>query len=65
MIDVHKHCPVCGTPIPLEEKTCSGKCQKVMDEQQAKLKKSKTTLTVVMIVFLIVFAFMMFSDKIF
>ena len=63
MIDVHKHCPVCGTPIPLEETTCSPKCQTVMDEQQAKLNKSKKTLTIVMIVFLIVLALMIFLPK--
>ena len=63
MIDVHKHCPVCGTPIPLEETTCSPKCQSVLDEQQAKLTKSKRTLTIVMIVFLIVLALMIFLPK--
>jgi predicted nucleic acid-binding Zn ribbon protein len=63
MIDVHKHCPVCGSPIPLEESTCSPKCQTVMDEQETKLKKSKKTLSIVMIVFLIVFAIMIFAPK--
>jgi len=60
MIDVHKHCPVCGTPIPLEESTCSPKCQDVIDERNAKLKKSRRTLSIVMVVFLIVLAFTLF-----
>ena len=63
MIDVHKHCPVCGTPIPLEESTCSPKCQSVLDEQQTKLEKSKRTLTLVMVNFLIVLALMIFGPK--
>lgn len=63
MIDVHKHCPVCGSPIPLEESTCSPKCQNVMDERQAKMKKSRRTLSIVMIIFIIVLAVMLFYDK--
>lgn len=60
MSDIHKHCPVCGTPIPLEESTCSPKCQEVVVEQQAKLKKSRITLFILMVIFIIVFIFMMF-----
>jgi len=60
MIDVHKHCPICGTPIPLEESTCSLKCQNTLEERQTKLKKSRMTLSIVMIIFIIVLAVTMF-----
>ncbi|MCL2115355.1 MAG: DUF2116 family Zn-ribbon domain-containing protein [Methanobrevibacter sp.] len=60
MTDIHKHCPVCGTPIPLEESTCSQKCQDVISEQQSKIKRSRLTLFVVMIIFIIVFGLTMF-----
>lgn len=33
MIDPHKHCPICGTPIPLNELVCSPDCQKVWDQK--------------------------------
>jgi predicted nucleic acid-binding Zn ribbon protein len=63
MTDIHKHCPICGTPIPLEERVCSQKCQDVLEEQQAKIKKSRRTLTILMIVFIVVFAFIMFFNN--
>ena len=28
-VEPHKHCPICGTPIPLNELVCSPDCQKV------------------------------------
>ncbi|MCL2156934.1 MAG: DUF2116 family Zn-ribbon domain-containing protein [Methanobrevibacter sp.] len=60
MTEIHKHCPVCGTPIPLKESTCSQKCQDVIVEQQSKIRRSRITLFIVMIIFIIVFAFLMF-----
>lgn len=27
-VEPHKHCPICGTPIPLNELVCSPDCQK-------------------------------------
>lgn len=59
MTDVHKHCPVCNTPIPLEEVTCSPKCQKVFEAKQAQFRRSRIILYVVMIIFVLVFAYMM------
>lgn len=41
MTDIHKHCPVCNTPIPLDETTCSPKCQKVLRDRQAQMKRSR------------------------
>ncbi|MCC7562632.1 MAG: DUF2116 family Zn-ribbon domain-containing protein [Methanobrevibacter arboriphilus] len=60
MTDMHKHCPVCNTPIPLDETTCSPKCQKVLRDRQAKMKRSRMILFVVMVIFILVFAYMMF-----
>lgn len=58
MVDIHKHCPVCNTPIPLEETTCSSKCQKVLEKSQAQVRRSRMILYIVMIVFIIIFAYM-------
>ncbi|MEA4957759.1 hypothetical protein SDC9_33946 [bioreactor metagenome] len=60
MVDIHKHCPVCNTPIPLEETTCSPKCQEILESRQAQMKRSRVILFVVMVVFIVIFAYMMF-----
>lgn len=41
MTKPHRHCTVCGTPIPLEESTCSDKCEKVLKENQNRVRKSR------------------------
>ncbi len=28
----HKHCEICGTPVVMDKRVCSGKCQKGLDE---------------------------------
>jgi len=60
MIDIHKHCPVCNTPIPLDETTCSPKCQNVLNKRQSQVKRSRMILSVIMIIFILVFAYTMF-----
>jgi len=53
MTDIHKHCPVCSTPIPMEETTCSSKCQTILDNKQAQVSKGKNIMNVIMIIFLV------------
>ncbi|MDR3063170.1 MAG: DUF2116 family Zn-ribbon domain-containing protein [Methanobrevibacter sp.] len=65
MVDVHKHCPICGTPIPLEEFTCSNKCQMEYNNRMAKSKKSRLMSFAIMVLFIIVgVAFVLFRNKI-
>ena len=52
-VEPHKHCPICGTPIPLNELVCSPDCQKVWDQRLNQQKKSRYMLTGVIILFLI------------
>jgi predicted nucleic acid-binding Zn ribbon protein len=54
MTKPHRHCAVCSTPIPLEERTCSDKCQKILVENQKKVKKTKTILYIVFGAFILV-----------
>lgn len=63
MTDMHKHCPVCNTPIPLEEIICSPKCQKTLEAKQTQIRRSRIILYVVMIVFVLIFAYMMIFNK--
>ncbi|MDR2624165.1 MAG: DUF2116 family Zn-ribbon domain-containing protein [Methanobrevibacter sp.] len=58
MVDVHKHCPVCGTPIPLNETTCSDKCQEILINRASKVKKSRLMLFLVFIIFILVWGFL-------
>ena len=38
-VEPHKHCPICGTPIPLNELVCSPDCQTVWDQRINQQKK--------------------------
>jgi predicted nucleic acid-binding Zn ribbon protein len=60
MIESHKHCPICGTPIPLDEKVCSPDCEKVWNQRLEKGKKSRITLLILLVIFILVWAFMTF-----
>lgn len=59
-VEPHKHCPICGTPIPLDELVCSPDCQKVWDAKINQQKKSRYVLLGVIAIFIIVWAIMMF-----
>ncbi|MBX7075746.1 MAG: DUF2116 family Zn-ribbon domain-containing protein [Methanobacteriaceae archaeon] len=59
-VEPHKHCPVCGTPIPMNEKTCSEECDKVIALRQNNMKKSRIMVFVLIIVFVAVWAYMTF-----
>lgn len=54
MVEPHKHCPVCGSPIPLDQRVCSNDCEIVWDQRMKKAKKSKITLFVVIVIFILV-----------
>ncbi|MCC9260946.1 hypothetical protein MBBWO_03710 [Methanobrevibacter woesei] len=53
-VEPHKHCPICGTPIPLNELVCSPDCQKIWNQRLAQQKKSRYGLLAVIIIFVIV-----------
>lgn len=59
-VEPHKHCPICGTPIPLNELVCSPDCQNVWDQRLNQQKKSRYMLTGVIILFLAIWAIMTF-----
>ena len=40
-VEPHKHCPICGTPIPLNELVCSPDCQKVWDQRLVDSKEKQ------------------------
>lgn len=59
-VEPHKHCPICGNPIPLNEFVCSPDCQKVWDAKVNQQKKSRLILYALIVVFIIVWAWITF-----
>ena len=59
MVEQHKHCPVCGSPIPMKERVCSPDCEKVLQQKQASIKKTRIALFAVILIFIIVWAYFM------
>lgn len=59
-VEPHKHCPVCGTPIPVKERVCSSDCEKVLEGRQQQIKKSRIMLFAVIVIFILVWAYFMF-----
>ena len=59
-IEPHKHCPVCGTAIPLDETTCSTECDKVLSMKQEQHRKSRMFLLIILIIFIVIWAYMTF-----
>jgi predicted nucleic acid-binding Zn ribbon protein len=57
MVDQHKHCPMCGTPIPMNERFCSPKCEQIFAERQRKLARTRKImfagLAIVIIIYLL------------
>ncbi|MCC7553530.1 MAG: DUF2116 family Zn-ribbon domain-containing protein [Methanobacteriaceae archaeon] len=62
MIETHKHCPICGVPIPLKEKVCSPDCEKVYNQRIAQSKKSRMILFALIIIFVLVWIFVTFLN---
>jgi predicted nucleic acid-binding Zn ribbon protein len=54
MTEQHKHCPVCGNPIPLSEKVCSAQCQQVIAENQRKVRRTRMILYAAFAVFILI-----------
>ncbi len=59
-VEPHKHCPICGTPIPLNELVCSSDCQKVWDQRLNQARRSRIILVIVIVIFLAIWAVMNF-----
>ncbi|AGN16358.1 DUF2116 family Zn-ribbon domain-containing protein [Methanobrevibacter sp. AbM4] len=56
-VEPHKHCPVCGTPIPLNEKACSPDCEAVLNKRQNQMKRNQKLIYVLLVVFIIVWLY--------
>lgn len=57
MVEPHKHCPVCGNPIPLDERTCSKKCAEVLLKNQQRVMRTRLIFYIVLVIFIVVWLF--------
>ncbi|NYB51222.1 MAG: DUF2116 family Zn-ribbon domain-containing protein [Methanobacteriaceae archaeon] len=64
MIEQHKHCPICATPIPMSERYCSPNCEQIARENQKKIQKNRRLLYILFGLFILVWLFFMLRDKI-
>ena len=63
MVEQHKHCPICATPIPMNEKYCSPNCEQIAIENQKRMKKSRRILYVLFAIFVLAWLFFMFRGQ--
>lgn len=65
MTKPHKHCPVCGTSIPMEEKFCSPKCETAYTERARKVLKTRRIFYIGFAVIIIIYLLYVLRGKIF
>ena len=64
MIEQHKHCPVCGTPIPMDEKFCSPNCEQIAITNQQKIRRSRRMIYILFAIFILIWVVFMLRDQI-
>ncbi|HMK53853.1 MAG TPA: DUF2116 family Zn-ribbon domain-containing protein [Methanobacteriaceae archaeon] len=64
MTDQHRHCGICGTPIPMSEKFCSPKCEQIFLENQRKVSKTRKIMYVVFGIFILAWLYFMLRGKV-
>ncbi|HML04636.1 MAG TPA: DUF2116 family Zn-ribbon domain-containing protein [Methanobacterium sp.] len=65
MVDQHKHCPMCGKPIPLDERFCSPKCEQTFTERQRKVAKTRKIIYIALAAFIIIYLVFTLKGKYF
>lgn len=63
MTKPHKHCPVCGTSIPMEERFCSPKCESTYAERARKVVKTKRIFFAVLAIVIIIYLLYIFRGS--
>ncbi|MBI5680137.1 MAG: DUF2116 family Zn-ribbon domain-containing protein [Methanobacterium sp.] len=65
MTKPHKHCPMCGTPIPMEEKFCSPNCEQIFTERQRKVAKTRKIMYIAFAALIIIYFLFAFKGKLY
>jgi len=61
MTKPHKHCPVCGTSIPMDERFCSPKCEATYSERVRKVLRTRRIVYAVLAIIVIVYLLYVFK----
>ncbi len=62
VVEAHRHCAICGKPIPMSESFCSDQCQEQFQLRQKQVGKQRKILYAVVAIFIILYlAFMFFK----
>ena len=62
-VEAHRHCAICGRPVPLSESFCSDKCQEQYQARQQQVNKQRKILYVVVAIFVLLWLAMTFLNK--
>lgn len=63
VVEAHKHCAICGKPIPMSESFCSDQCQEQFKLRQKQIGKQRKMLYGIVAIFVLVWIFFMFFRK--
>ncbi|CDG64483.1 MAG: hypothetical protein PWQ15_1913 [Methanobacterium sp.] len=63
MIEQHKHCPMCGKPIPLSERFCSPDCEQLALANQKKVQKTRKMLYALFAILILVWLFFVLRGR--
>ena len=61
MTNPHKHCPVCGTSIPMDERFCSQKCESTYTERTRKVAKTRKMFYIALAVIVLLYILYVFK----
>lgn len=59
-VEAHRHCAICGKPIPMSESFCSDQCQEAFQLKQQQIAKQRKILYALIAVFVIAWMAFMF-----
>ena len=62
-VEAHRHCAICGRPIPMDESFCSDKCQEQYQMKQKQVAKNRKILYGVVALFVIIWIVMIFFKR--
>lgn len=57
-VENHRHCAICGKPIPISESFCSDNCQEQYQLKQQQVAKQRKILYGIVAIFIIVYVVM-------
>lgn len=60
VVEAHRHCAICGKPIPMSESFCSDQCQEQYQLRQKQVGKQRKILYAVVAIFIILYLAFMF-----